>query len=127
VSERSAAVEEFVERVTRDLWEVTLGLEVRRAGSEEPSPALESRAPMRGGGAEEVVLRCAPELAREAAGVFFKRPPAELSAGDVEDALRELAHITAGNLRPSLKERPGRGARVPFRCNGRSLVVEVRP
>ena len=74
-----------------------------------------------------IVSAAARDIYHDLPRAFFKRLPAGLPQSDVDDALRELANITAGNLRSVCRARPGLSARLAFTSGGGRVGVEVVP
>src|SRR6185503_18485719 len=129
-------------------WSTLLGLEVqRRATPAEPANEANGWAgTVRISGAwdGEVRVECSEELAHRAAAILFAVDRAAANAAQAEDALRELANVTGGNLMevlpgPSQLSMPsvwnGTGtppspaglhlSRLYFECQGEPLSVIV--
>jgi chemotaxis protein CheX len=130
------------------VWATLLGLEVqRRAAATVETGADQCWAgTVRISGAwdGEVRVHCSQELAYRAAAILFAVERAAANAAQAEDALRELANVTGGNLMevlpgPSQLSMPsvwnGEGtpphpnglllSRLHFECQGEPLSVVV--
>lgn len=138
---------ERVQQTVETVWATLLGLEVqRRATVAENAPERCWAGTVRISGAwdGEVRVHCSPELAHRAAAILFAVERAAANAAQAEDALRELANVTGGNLMealpgPSQLSMPsvwnGEGtapqasglllSRLHFECQGEPLSVVV--
>lgn len=140
---------ERVQQTVETVWATLLGLEVRRrsiAAAEAAGDHQHWAGTVRISGAwdGEVRVQCSPELAHRAAAILFAVERAAANAAQAEDALRELANVTGGNLMevlpgPSQLSMPsvwnGEGtaphanglllSRLHFECQGEPLSVLV--
>jgi len=90
-------------QLTCAIWQSTLGLEVRP----NPGPSLlqqractvTARVRITGGWQGAVLLQCSEELAKRVARGMFGLESEEPSSDEVRDALAEITHVTAGNLK----------------------------
>ena len=135
-----------IQQTVESVWTTLLGLHVQRTSV--PLPALESdqvwAGSVRISGAwdGEVRLHCSSELAHRAAAIMFAIDRAATTVAQAEDALRELANVTGGNLMevlpgpsrlsmPSVSsdQAPQPGSlllsRLYFDCQGEPLSVVV--
>jgi chemotaxis protein CheX len=142
------ALTDAVQQTVETVWATLLGLEVqRRSGSLPPTEGEQTWAgsvQISGAWDGEVRVQCSAELAHRAAGIMFAIDRAKANATQAEDALRELANVTGGNLMeilpgPSKLSMPsvwnGTGApphagglllsRLHFECEGEPLSVVV--
>jgi len=139
------ALTDVVQQTVETVWATLLGLEVKR----RPTPAGDGEQGWSGSvrisGAwdGEVRVRCSSELAHRAAAILFAIDRAAANVAQAEDALRELANVTGGNLMevlpgPSTLSMPSisNGADCPsagglllsrlyFECQGEPLSVVV--
>ena len=92
--------------IVQNTWSSTLGFQVLPASSPEPvgNEALTVGVRMTGAWEGEVCLRCVPPLARLFAAAMFRVDPDSVGSGEISDALSELIHITAGNLKALLPQ-----------------------
>ena len=139
---------ERVQQTVETVWATLLGLEVQRRSmaAAEAGGAQCWAGTVRISGAwdGEVRVQCSPELAHRAAAILFAVDRAAANAAQAEDALRELANVTGGNLMevlpgPSQLSMPsvwnGEGeaphasgrllSRLHFECQGEPLSVVV--
>jgi chemotaxis protein CheX len=139
---------ERVQQTVETVWATLLGLEVQRraAASAETGADQCWAGTVRISGAwdGEVRVHCSQELAHRAAAILFAVERAAANAAQAEDALRELANVTGGNLMevlpgPSQLSMPsvwnGEGtpphpnglllSRLHFECQGEPLSVVV--
>lgn len=107
--------------IVQAVWKCTLALDVVPCDPPAPSasPLCRSTVTIEGAWNGSLSICCSPDLAREAAEVFFGRPAAGLSEGEALDALGELANMTGGNLKAVL---PG-----PCRLSTPRSVAGVGP
>jgi chemotaxis protein CheX len=145
----AGALTEAVQRTVESVWATLLGLEVRRRNvpmDDEATRGWAGSVSISGAWQGEVQVRCSVELAQRAAAILFAIDRATANAEQVEDALRELANVTGGNLMevlpgPSKLSMPsawncaeGRGSdedgillsRLHFDCQGEPLSVVLR-
>ncbi len=136
-----------IQQVVETVWSTLLGLDVQRLPAPPASGADDAWAgTVRISGAwdGEVRVQCSPELAHRAAAIMFALDRTAISAAQAEDALRELANVTGGNLMEVLPgpcelsmpsvwsgsaapRQPGSLmlSRVFFDCEGEPLAVVV--
>ena len=141
------ALTDAVQQTVETVWATLLGLAVqRRAAPAQPdeSPAWAGTVRISGAWDGEVRVHCSPELAHRVAAIMFAVDRAAANAAQAEDALRELANVTGGNLMevlpgPSQLSMPsvwnGEGtppqpaglllSRLYFDCQGEPLSVVV--
>ena len=143
------ALTETIQRTVESVWSTLLGLEVERRALPAASgdrASWASSVTISGAWDGEVRLTCSAELAHRAAAILFAIDRAATNAEQAEDALRELANVTGGNLMevlpgPSRLSMPSvsSGAhgtesetgglllsRLYFECQGEPLSVVVR-
>ncbi len=95
-------------RVIRTIWATQLGLELEDAGLQEVEALLAERdevavaVQFSGDFAGVLVQRCSRRVSLLAAASAFAQTGNNLEASDLQDALSELAHMTAGNLKSLL-------------------------
>ncbi len=87
-----------------ELWEMVLGLEIRRRSGASAilGRVLVGAVTIEGAWRGQVVFECPEDLARLAASIMLGERPADVSERDASDAVRELTNITAGNLKSIL-------------------------
>jgi len=134
--------------ITGEVFGLMLGLECEPA----PAPAAAGEADLvtgcvqvTGAWSGAVTLDLAADLARLAAAAMFSADPGDLSPGDVDDAVGELANMTGGNVKnlvrgtaqlslPAVAQGNGFRMTIPgavvrnqldFVCAGRALRVTV--
>ena len=140
------ALTDAVQQTVETVWATLLGLEVKRRAT--PSGDAEQgwfgSVRITGAWDGEVRVQCSPELAHRAAAILFAIDRAAANVAQAEDALRELANVTGGNLMevlpgPSTLSMPSisNGAdasaqtaglllsRLYFECQGEPLSVVV--
>jgi chemotaxis protein CheX len=145
----AGALTEAVQRTVESVWATLLGLEVRRRAlptEDEAGRGWAGSVTISGAWQGEVRVQCSVELAHRAAAILFAIDRAAANAEQAEDALRELANVTGGNLMevlpgPSKLSMPSvwncaeeRGpdasglllSRLYFECQGEPLSVVVR-
>jgi chemotaxis protein CheX len=145
----AGALTEAIQRTVESVWATLLGLEVQRRVvplEDEASRGWAGAVSISGAWQGEVQVHCSIELAHRAAAILFAIDRATANTEQAEDALRELANVTGGNLMevlpgPSKLSMPsvwscaeGRGAdggglllsRLYFECQGEPLSVVVR-
>ena len=139
------ALTDAVQQTVETVWATLLGLEVKRrqtpAGAEQ---GWWGSVRISGAWDGEVRVQCSPELAHRAAAILFAIDRAAANVAQAEDALRELANVTGGNLMevlpgPSTLSMPSvsNGAagsqqpaglllsRLYFECQGEPLSIVV--
>jgi chemotaxis protein CheX len=143
--EMGGALTDAVQQTVETVWATLLGLAVQRRSTSaivEDAPAWAGTVKISGAWDGEVRVQCSPELAHRAAAILFAVTSANTS--QAEDALRELANVTGGNLMevlpgPSQLSMPsvwnGEGtpphppglllSRLYFECEGQPLTVVV--
>ena len=95
-------------RVVRTIWATQLGLELEDAGLQEVEALLAERdevavaVQFSGDFTGVLVQRCSRRVSLLAAASAFAQTGNDLEASDLQDALSELAHMTAGNLKSLL-------------------------
>lgn len=128
-----------VEEVVRGVWSLTLGLvPVANKEAVPAAPVVAATIRLSGAWTGRVTMRCSAALARRAAAAMFRRPAERLTAADLEDAVGELANMTAGNLRsflpgptglslPRAEDAPGDVplCRTSFVCEGGAFEIGV--
>jgi len=148
VTDMAGALTDAVQQTVEMVWATLLGLEVERRAAPPNTPDAEPgwAGTVRVSGAwdGEVRVQCSAELAHRAAAILFAIDRAAANVAQAEDALRELANVTGGNLMevlpgPSQLSMPsvwnGTGAapqagglllsRLYFECQGEPLSVAV--
>lgn len=135
-------IEREIVEIVPEVWGDLLGMRPGTAeGAPEPAPdCLTASVHVKGGWAGDVMLTVGEPLARRAAAGMFGREASELDAGQVKDALGEVANILCGHLRPvlarhsnsslpavgaSVQSRKPDATRVVFDCDGQYLWVDV--
>jgi len=142
----AGALTDAVQHTVETVWSTLLGLSVeRRPAPANPDDEVWAGAVRISGAWDgEVRVHCSSELAHRAAAILFAVERAAANAAQAEDALRELANVTGGNLMeilpgPSQLSMPsvwnGEGAsphvaglllsRLHFECQGEPLSVVV--
>ena len=97
-------------RVVRTIWATQLGLELEDAGLQEVEALLAERddvavaVQFSGEFTGVLVQRCSRRVSLLAAASAFAQTGNDLEASDLQDALSELAHMTAGNLKSLLPD-----------------------
>lgn len=135
-----------VQQTVETVWATLLGLAVQRRSTPPADETAAWSGTVRISGAwdGEVRVHCSPELAHRAAAILFAVERAAANAAQAEDALRELANVTGGNLMevlpgPSHLSMPSvsQGSEAPpataglllsrlhFECEGEPLTVVV--
>jgi chemotaxis protein CheX len=135
-------------QLTCSIWESTLGLEVRPIPgppSQQGAGIVTARVPITGGWQGAVLLQCTRELAKKVARAMFGLDAEEPTSEEIRDALAEITHVTAGNLKSLVCGRchlsmPQVSERVPdpplaaeeavmscqtFDCQGELFVVTI--
>ena len=101
---------DVLERVVRTIWATQLGLDLDDAGPQEVEALLAERdevavaVQFSGGFTGILVQRCSHRVSLLAAASAFEGAGNNLEASDLRDALSELAHMTAGNLKSLLPD-----------------------
>lgn len=144
----AGALTDRVQQTVETVWSTLLGLEVQRRPIPAPEvgsePGWAGTVRISGAWDGEVRVHCSPELAHRAAAILFAVDRAAANVAQAEDALRELANVTGGNLMevlpgPSQLSMPsvwnGAGdppnpsglllSRLYFECQGEPLSVVV--
>ena len=141
----AGALTDAVQQTVETVWATLLGLQVeRRAVPADSQAGWAGTVRISGAWDGEVRVHCSAELAHRAAAILFAVERAATNAAQAEDALRELANVTGGNLMevlpgPSQLSMPsvwnGEGAapevaglmlsRLYFECQGEPLSVVV--
>src|SRR6185436_16563773 len=144
----AGALTNVLQQTVETVWSTLLGLTVqRRATPADPASDVNGWAGtvrITGAWDGEVRVQCSEELAHRAAAILFAVERAAANAAQAEDALRELANVTGGNLMevlpgPSQLSMPsiwnGTGtppsttglllSRLYFECQGEPLSVVV--
>ncbi len=99
-----------LKRVVRRIWATQLGLELNDTGLQEVEALLAERdevavaVQLSGGFTGVLVQRCSHGVSLLAAGSAFEGADNDLEASDLRDAVSELAHMTAGNLKSLLPD-----------------------
>ena len=141
------ALTDAVQQTVETVWATLLGLAVQRKpapAQPDESPAWAGTVRISGAWEGEVRVTCSAELAHRAAAIMFAVERAVANVAQAEDALRELANVTGGNLMevlpgPSQLSMPsvwnGEGtppsppglllSRLFFECQGEPLSVAV--
>jgi len=95
------ALTDAVQQTVETVWATLLGLAVQRRSAPVPAdetPAWAGTVRITGAWDGEVRVQCSAELAHRAAAILFAVDRAAANAAQAEDALRELANVTGGNL-----------------------------
>lgn len=98
-------------RVVRTIWATQFGLVLEDAGLQDAEAVLAERdavaiaVQLSGGFTGVLVQRCSRRVSLLAAASAFAVAGNDLEASDLRDALSELAHMTAGNLKSLLPDR----------------------
>jgi chemotaxis protein CheX len=144
----AGALTDAVQQTVETVWATLLGLEVQRRSAPTAPPEAEhgwaGSVRISGAWDGEVRVHCSAELAHRAAAILFAIDRAAANVAQAEDALRELANVTGGNLMevlpgPSHLSMPtvwdGTGesphasglllSRLYFDCQGEQLSVVV--
>ena len=99
-----------LERVVRTIWATQLELVLDEAELQQVESLLAERdevavtVQLSGGFTGVLVQRCSRSVSLLAATAAFAAANNDLEANDLRDALSELAHMTAGNLKALLPE-----------------------
>jgi len=136
--------EDDLARLVRSIWETQLGLELEEVDAASLDEALSAwdtvtfGVRFSGNFEGTLIQRCSRRVALLAAAAAFARSDKQLGASDARDAIAELAHMTAGNLKTKFAGRnvvslpnaidPRRehgevAARAGFLLRGEPLVV----
>jgi CheY-specific phosphatase CheX len=93
----------------RNIWTVILGMEVSEASANveilkkvNTGRTLTACVQLAGAWEGSIMLYCTSDLARRAASVMFGMDTEAVSNDEIEDALGELANMTAGNIKTLL-------------------------
>ncbi len=93
----------------RNIWTVILGMDVQEATSKHGAlqkvntgRTLTACVQLAGAWEGSIMLYCTADLARNAAAIMFGMEPEAISNDEIEDALGELANMTAGNIKTLL-------------------------
>jgi chemotaxis protein CheX len=142
----AGALTDAVQQTVETVWATLLGLQVQRrsAPSTDGEPGWSGSVRISGAWEGEVRVHCSAELAHRAAAILFAVERAAANVTQAEDALRELANVTGGNLMevlpgpsklsmPSISNgddaaSPTSGlllSRLHFECEGEPLSVAV--
>jgi chemotaxis protein CheX len=142
----AGALTDAVQQTVETVWATLLGLQVTRRStpSSEAENGWSGSVRISGAWDGEVRVRCSAELAHRAAAILFAVDRAAANVAQAEDALRELANVTGGNLMevlpgpstlsmPSISNgnddaSPTTGlllSRLYFECQGEPLSVVV--
>src|SRR5258706_16155272 len=101
-AEMAGALTDRVQQTVETVWGTLLGLEVQRRPIPAPDadcePGWAGTVRISGAWDGEVRVHCSPELAHRAAAILFAIVRAAANVAQAEDALRELANVTGGNL-----------------------------
>jgi chemotaxis protein CheX len=94
------ALTDAVQQTVETVWATLLGLEVKRrpTPSDDAEQGWSGSVRISGAWEGEVRVHCSPELAHRAAAILFAVERAAANVAQAEDALRELANVTGGNL-----------------------------
>jgi len=98
-------------RVVRTIWATQLELELDDAELQQVEALLAERdevavaVQLSGGFTGVLVQRCTHTVSLLAAAAAFAAADNDLEARDLQDALSELAHMTAGNLKALLPDK----------------------
>jgi chemotaxis protein CheX len=91
-----------IQQTVETVWMTLLGIAAQRisaaASSSEVDRAWAGAVCISGAWDGEVRLHCSSELAHRAAAILFATSREQTSTAQAEDALRELANVTGGNL-----------------------------
>jgi chemotaxis protein CheX len=139
------ALTDAVQQTVETVWATLLGLGVQRRSMPphlDEMPAWAGTVRISGAWDGEVRVQCSAELAHRAAAILFDVTAA--NTAQAEDALRELANVTGGNLMevlpgpsqlsmPSVWNADGAPpqptglllSRLYFECEGQPLTVVV--
>lgn len=142
----AGALTDAVQQTVETVWATLLGLQVTRRSVPSSGGEHEWSGSVRISGAwdGEVRVQCSAELAHRAAAILFAVDRAAANVAQAEDALRELANVTGGNLMevlpgPSILSMPSISngndgappatglllSRLYFECQGEPLSVVV--
>jgi len=143
----AGALTDAVQQTVETVWATLLGLEVQRRGAPcapDAEPGWAGTVTISGAWEGEVRVHCSAELAYRAAAILFAVDRAAANVAQAEDALRELANVTGGNLMevlpgpsqlsmPSVWDGTGTAphaaglllSRLYFDCQGEPLSVAV--
>jgi chemotaxis protein CheX len=101
--------EAAISETVRNIWTVILGLEIQDSGSDltalkkvDSAPTLTALVHISGAWDGTIMLYCTVELARRAAAAMFGTAPEAIGQEETEDALGELANMTAGTIKTLL-------------------------
>jgi len=90
-------------QLTREIWESTLGLEVRPIPGSgllvQRVGTVTARVQITGAWLGTVLLQCSGRLAKKVARVMFGLDSEEPTSEMVRDALAEITNVTAGNFK----------------------------
>jgi chemotaxis protein CheX len=103
------SIDAAISETVRNIWTVILGMDVHEGPSNvtalkkvDTGRTLTACVQLAGAWEGSVLLYCTQELARRAAAVMFGTTVEAVSGEEVEDALGELANMTAGNIKTLL-------------------------
>jgi chemotaxis protein CheX len=137
-----------VYQIAATVWEATLELNVECAASEPVQAGNRSTVSciqITGAWNGAILLECTAEAARRAAAIMFATEPAQVTTGDLQDAVAELANMIGGNFKallpetcylslPSVVEGGDYSTRVPgsrtlgrvgFTCEGHAVSISI--
>ena len=96
-----------ISAVTQNLWQVLLGLDLESCpeGTLPPTDqVIVSTIRLSGAWQGEIAILTSPRLARRIAETMFRGVGRALTTMEFEDAMREVANITGGNLKNVVPE-----------------------
>jgi hypothetical protein len=135
-----------LQRIVRTVWSTQLGLELQTANADGLAPRLAAgdtvvvKIRFVGQFNGRLEQRCSPHVSLCAAAAAFAASGEDMGTSDIRDAVAEMAHMTAGNLKsvlpgkcevaaggPSVADDAGGSvvASAGFTFEGEPLSVEV--
>ena len=97
----AGALTDAVQQTVETVWATLLGLQVQRCAAPaapDPEPGWAGTVSISGAWEGQIRVQCSAALARRAAAILFAVEQAAANAAQAEDALREIANVTGGNL-----------------------------
>src|SRR4051794_24242441 len=96
-------IQEIIRRSVDDVWRMFLNLDIQPAEPHASTgPRVSGILPIHGQYEWTVALDCSVGFARRSAAAMFGTAPESLSMDDMQDALSELANMTAGYVKTGL-------------------------
>lgn len=110
----------------RNLWEVTLGLDLEdgACATDSDEESLKSYVNLSGDFEGAVVVECTESIMRHAAAMMFGTDTEKVSAQDLQDSLNELARLVGKSIQRTM---PGTGKVSAPRPATGNTIPSMRP